>query len=60
MSLAKDKLDGFSCFWCGVYFEKEHGYPVLCNDCWKRALLSYRNRKNINDHGIQKAIYTEL
>jgi len=30
---ADDMIDGLCCSWCGIYFEKEHGYPVICNDC---------------------------
>jgi len=25
---------GFKCSACGIYFEKEHGYPVLCSYCY--------------------------
>jgi hypothetical protein len=32
--LADDIVDGRSCSECGIYFEKAHGYPVLCTDCW--------------------------
>ena len=35
--LADDMTNGYSCSWCGVYFEKEHGYPVLCEDCFRDA-----------------------
>lgn len=33
--LADDMINGFSCSECGVYFEKEHGHPVLCKDCFE-------------------------
>jgi len=32
--LADDMVNGLSCSECGVYFEKAHGYPVLCSDCY--------------------------
>ena len=31
--LAEDLINGFSCSWCGIYFEEEHGYPVICMSC---------------------------
>ena len=33
--IADDINLGFQCGWCGVCFEKEHDYPVLCKDCFK-------------------------
>ena len=30
----EDILVGFQCSHCGVCFEEEHGYPVLCYTCW--------------------------
>ena len=59
--LAQDKIDGFSCSWCGVYFEEEHGYSVLCDDCWEGELENQRRTGKIpHDHGLQKAIHREL
>jgi hypothetical protein len=37
--IAEDMVDGWSCSWCGVYFEQEHGHPVLCKDCFKEQML---------------------
>ena len=34
--MADDMIEGFSCSGCGVYFEQEHGYPVLCHHCWSQ------------------------
>ena len=51
--LADDKIDGFSCLWCGIYFKKEHGYPVLCENC-------YENETEEERAGIQKAHLKEL
>lgn len=31
---ADDMTDGLACSHCGVCFEKPHGYPVLCGDCY--------------------------
>ena len=33
--IADDMICGFSCSWCGIYFQKEHGYPVICKTCFK-------------------------
>ena len=46
-------IDGESCSLCGCNFEKSHGYPVVCSNCWKK--LSKEDRKN-----HQKAIYYVL
>ena len=61
MSLAEDKVYGFSCSWCGVYFEAEHGFPVLCDSCWDEAIDKHGNDKIIlGKFGLQKAIHSEL
>jgi len=33
--IADDMIDGSSCAHCGTFFEEEHGYPVLCKECFK-------------------------
>ncbi len=33
-SIANDARVGLCCSECGVYFEAEHGYPVLCKGCY--------------------------
>ena len=59
--LAQDKISGFSCSWCGVYFVDEHGYPVLCDSCWKDAIDKHKSGKVImNNFGLQKAIHSEF
>lgn len=30
---ANDIIYGRVCSDCGIFFEKEHGYPVLCVEC---------------------------
>jgi len=55
--IADDKISGFNCSYCGVYFEKEHGYPVLCEDCWDNYMGSKKKLKKL---GLQKARYKEL
>ena len=32
--MADDMIEGRSCSECGIYFEKSHGHPVLCKDCF--------------------------
>lgn len=32
--LADDMIEGYSCSLCGVYFEEEHGHPVVCQSFW--------------------------
>jgi hypothetical protein len=49
--LADDMLDGFSCSYCGIYFQSPHGYPVLCRDCKEDAEP---------DDPLQKATHPEL
>ncbi len=61
MSIAEDVVNGLSCSWCGVYFEDEHGYPVLCLSCWEDAIDKHKSDKVIlHNFGLQKAIYGEL
>jgi len=31
---ANDMINGTSCTFCGVFFKKQHGYPVVCTDCF--------------------------
>jgi len=33
--IAEDMVEGACCAHCGVYFEEDHGYPVLCKSCHK-------------------------
>lgn len=37
MSVADDMAKGAACQSCGVYFEREHGHPVVCATCWNEA-----------------------
>lgn len=52
--IANDMIEGFSCSWCGIYFEGPHGYPVLCKECYHRDL------KEARSDGLQKATIKEL
>ncbi len=35
--IADDMVSGACCSRCSCYFEKEHGYPVLCVKCWREC-----------------------
>lgn len=32
--IAEDIVDGFQCSHCGICFIREHGFPVLCTNCF--------------------------
>ena len=32
--IADDHRNGFCCDYCGIYFLKKHGHPVLCGYCF--------------------------
>ncbi len=49
-SVADDMIDGLNCSHCGLFFAQEHGYPVLCESCFRAD----RGRS-----GYQKAIFPE-
>lgn len=42
--MADDLIDGACCNLCGCYFEGDHGYPVVCKDCWNN--LNSKERKD--------------
>lgn len=46
MSIAEDIMDGWCCQLCGVYFEEEHGYPVVCESCYNE--LSEEENTGLN------------
>lgn len=33
--IADDMIEGRCCELCGAYFVEEHGFPVICIDCWR-------------------------
>lgn len=51
--IAEGMIEGFQCSHCGICFEREHGYPVLCNDC-------YDNETPEERAGLPKATEKEL
>ena len=51
--LADDMIEGRSCSECGIYFEKAHGYPVLCKEC-------FEDIEQDEDYFLPKATYKEL
>ena len=50
-----DAAAGLNCSWCGVYYEKAHGFPVVCKSCWKEATPAQRKAS-----GVQVATHKEL
>ncbi len=50
--IANDMIDGLSCQWCGIYFEEENGFPVLCDDCWNEA--TPRERQGFSRTSIEE------
>ena len=44
--------EGERCALCGVFFMREHGFPVLCGWCW-------RNTPRIEREGYSKATKPE-
>jgi len=51
--IADDMVNGAKCSHCGVYFAVEHGYPVLCRDCFHGETKAERA-------GLQRATEEEL
>ena len=40
---ADDIIEGLTCeLGCGTYFRESHGYPVVCNECWKNMTKAER------------------
>ena len=33
--IADDMINGCCCALCGQYFQKAHGFPVACIECWE-------------------------
>lgn len=50
---ADDIIEGRTCSTCGEFFEGEHGYPVVCKQCWRE--MTPRERKQ-----YQRANYPTL
>ena len=51
--IADDMINGLSCSHCGIYFDGEHGYPVLCKDCFNLETKEER-------FGLQEAYIKEV
>ena len=51
---AEDLIEGFVCSWCGIYFEASHGYPVLCQACYRQ------DKARAKASGLQRATEKEL
>lgn len=59
--IADDMIDGYACSWCGIYFDGEHGYPVVCSSCYGDWLEDDGgNKKKLKKLGVQVANIKEL
>lgn len=50
-------LSGRACFLCGIYFRRDHGYPVLCKGCFEEAA---QNRPEDQDPDTPLTLHEEL
>lgn len=62
--IADDTVNGDCCSWCGCYFKKGHGFPVVCKDCfygWKRENKKLNSlKKLLGAFGLQLAFERKL
>lgn len=59
--IADDMISGVMCSWCGICFEEEHGYPVICRDCLKGYLKNSGTKKELlKEYGLQPSINKKL
>jgi len=56
-SMADDLICGLQCSHCGVMFNKEHEYPVLCESCFRND--GGKKNGNPGKSNIPKAIEEE-
>ena len=64
-AIADDMLNGWQCSLCGVCFEEEHGYPVVCRSCWNDSahvpqMFEGQVFAMMTPEGFQQATYKEL
>lgn len=55
-----DITEGFTCSYCGVYFEEEHGFPVLCHKCFVKQGKDIKAGKIKSIDRIPHADHPEL
>lgn len=53
--IADDMINGRSCSWCGIYFKREHSFPVVCHDCFYDA-----TEEEISTSCVRRATIKEL
>jgi hypothetical protein len=60
--IADDMVAGHSCSYCGIYFEDEHGFPVICRGCFRTWQRENRKgkKKFTQMTGLQVATIKEL
>jgi len=60
--IADEMITGRCCSNCGMYFSDdnwdlyEHGYPVVCDECW--AKYTHEEKQEATRNGIQRALVT--
>ena len=55
--IADDMIDGACCSLCGVYFEWENEFPVLCASCAKDHSF---DSNGVSIEGWQRSLEKEL
>lgn len=53
-------VNGEMCSWCGTYFTRPHGYPVICKSCaFDHGVDDVPSEDLVEVEGVQHAIYPE-
>ena len=53
-------IDGGMCSWCGINFEMDNGFPVLCEDCFQEQLNKGETPATILEkYALQKTLENE-
>jgi protein-arginine kinase activator protein McsA len=60
-----DNMKGLCCYACSVYFDRAHGYPVLCKWCWNTFYPQIKKikrlyKKNGRKYPLRKAKISEI
>jgi len=61
--IADDLIEGHSCSWCGIYFRRPHGFPVICTSCWRQYKFEHRGyttKRLLKEFALQVAFEKEL
>lgn len=59
--IADDLIGGSCCNWCSCYFEEDHGYPVICRECFDEWVEDDNgSKKKLDKLGLQIALESEV